>query len=123
VLLIGPGGEELAWAVRAPAGLELPVAGLDADVAGLAGVLSRLRLLVGNDSGPVHLAAWVQTAVIALFGPTDPARTSPIGQSCRVVQAPPSLDGRRLLDQLAVDEVLARVLDVAQDAAARSGQR
>jgi heptosyltransferase-2 len=34
-------------------------------------------LLVACDSGPVHLATAVGTPVLALFGPTSPARWGP----------------------------------------------
>lgn len=34
-------------------------------------------LVIANDSAPVHLAAALSTPVIALFGPTDPARFAP----------------------------------------------
>ena len=43
----------------------------------LAGLLRKARLLISNDSGPVHLAVAVGTPVVALFGPTDPLRTGP----------------------------------------------
>jgi ADP-heptose:LPS heptosyltransferase len=33
--------------------------------------------VVGGDTGPVHLATALGTPVIALFGPTDPARNGP----------------------------------------------
>lgn len=36
------------------------------------------RLLVCNESGPMHLAAMTRCAIVALYGPTDPARWSPI---------------------------------------------
>jgi ADP-heptose:LPS heptosyltransferase len=35
------------------------------------------RLMVSGDTGPLHLAAAVGTPVVALFGPTDPARNGP----------------------------------------------
>ena len=40
-------------------------------------VLDRADLFVGPDSGPMHLAIGRQTPVVALFGPTDPARCGP----------------------------------------------
>lgn len=36
-----------------------------------AGLLAGARAFVGNDSGPMHLAAAVGTPVVALFGPSD----------------------------------------------------
>jgi lipopolysaccharide heptosyltransferase I len=37
----------------------------------------RARLFVGGDTGPLHLAAAVGTPVVAIYGPTDPARNGP----------------------------------------------
>lgn len=42
----------------------------------------RARLFVGGDTGPLHLAAALSIPVVALFGPTDPARTGPFGTRC-----------------------------------------
>ncbi len=43
----------------------------------LGALLGRTRLLVSNDSGPLHLGVAVGTPVVALFGPTVPALTGP----------------------------------------------
>ena len=43
----------------------------------LGALLTRARLLVSNDSGPLHLGIAVGTPVIALFGPTSPELTGP----------------------------------------------
>jgi heptosyltransferase-2 len=48
------------------------------DLATLAGVLSQATAVVSNDSGAMHLAGAVGTKVIALFGPTNEARTAPL---------------------------------------------
>ena len=45
----------------------------------LAELYRQCVVLITNDSGPMHLAAAVGTPVIAIFGPTDPARTGPYG--------------------------------------------
>lgn len=37
----------------------------------------RASLFVGSDSGPLHLAAAVGTPIVAIYGPTDPARNGP----------------------------------------------
>lgn len=44
----------------------------------LAALLRGARLVVGADTGPVHLAAALGTRVVALFGPTDPVRNGPL---------------------------------------------
>jgi len=54
----------------------------------LAGVLSRLRLLLTNDSGPMHLAAALGVPVVAVFGPTDWRETAPVGAGHRLVREP-----------------------------------
>jgi lipopolysaccharide heptosyltransferase II len=43
----------------------------------LAALLARSRCLITNDSGPMHIAHAVSTPVVAIFGPTDPARCGP----------------------------------------------
>ena len=54
---------------------------------GLAAVLRSADLMITVDSGPMHIAAALGTPVVALFGPTDPARTGPLG-SGRVLRQP-----------------------------------
>jgi heptosyltransferase-2 len=54
----------------------------------LVGVLSRLRILVTNDSGPMHVAAALGVPTVAVFGPTDWRETHPVGDGHRVVREP-----------------------------------
>jgi ADP-heptose:LPS heptosyltransferase len=49
----------------------------------------RARVVVGADTGPLHLACAVGTPVVALFGPTDPARNGPFSAEDVVVRRPP----------------------------------
>ena len=49
------------------------------NVAGLIALMRRTSLLVGGDSGPTHLAAALGVPLVALYGPTDPARNGPWG--------------------------------------------
>ena len=46
----------------------------------LGGLLKRARLLVTNDSAPLHLSCAVGTKVLAIFGPTDPRKYGPTGE-------------------------------------------
>ncbi len=47
------------------------------DLSELAALVSRARLYIGGDSGPLHVAATTATPVVALFGPTLPERSLP----------------------------------------------
>jgi len=49
----------------------------------LAAVLARAVLHVGNDNGPMHMAAALRVPVIGLFGPSDPAVWGPWGTGHR----------------------------------------
>ncbi|HET7220315.1 MAG TPA: glycosyltransferase family 9 protein, partial [Vicinamibacterales bacterium] len=51
-----------------------------------AALIARLDLLVTGDTGPMHLASAVGTPVVAVFGPSDPARYAPRGPRDRIVR-------------------------------------
>jgi len=78
-LAIGPGEEELGMLIARRARHRLPILGAELDSAQLAALLARAKLVIGNDSGPAHLAAAVGTPSVVFFGPTDPGRTAPRG--------------------------------------------
>lgn len=46
----------------------------------LASLLKRAKLLITNDSGPLHLGCAMGTNVLAIFGPTDPKKYGPTGE-------------------------------------------
>jgi lipopolysaccharide heptosyltransferase II len=70
---------------RLPQAHAVDIAG-HADLLTLAGVLERLDLLITGDTGPMHLAVAVGTPVVAVFGPSDPARYGPRGSYDRVIR-------------------------------------
>ena len=45
----------------------------------LAAVIERCSLYVGNDSGPMHIAAALGVPTVGIYGPSSPERTSPHG--------------------------------------------
>ncbi len=49
------------------------------DIQLLAAVLKRSAVFVTNDTGGMHIGAAVGVPVVAIFGPTDPKTTSPVG--------------------------------------------
>lgn len=53
----------------------------------LAALLRMASLVVANDSGPMHIAAAVGAPLVAIFGPTSPARTGPYRRPDCVVRA------------------------------------
>jgi heptosyltransferase I len=69
----------------------------------LAFLLRRCRLMISGDTGPLHLAAALGTAVVGLYGPTDPARNGPYGQLDRCVS---TWETTRSLETISVDEVM-----------------
>jgi heptosyltransferase-1 len=56
-------------------------------VPGLIDVTRRATAVVGVDSGPMHLAAALGKPGVAIFGPTDPARNGPYGDSMTVLRS------------------------------------
>ncbi len=66
-----------------------PESGLE-HTSGLPGLIwatRRAAAVIGVDSGPLHLAAALDKPGIAIFGPTDPARNGPYGDSIRVLRS------------------------------------
>ncbi|MGV8058433.1 MAG: lipopolysaccharide heptosyltransferase I [Smithellaceae bacterium] len=60
--------------------------GGETSLAELAYLYKKSQMVITTDSGPMHLAAAVKTPVIALFGPTDPARTGPYGDGHTIIR-------------------------------------
>ena len=48
--------------------------------------LEHMHLLVGNDSGAMHLAAALDVPTVAVFGPTRAVNTAPFSARSRVLQ-------------------------------------
>jgi heptosyltransferase-1 len=77
VINYGPGEDELARAAEAAS--NGTAVAMSCSVSELIALTRRARLFVGGDTGPLHLAAALRVPVVALFGPTDPARNGPVG--------------------------------------------
>ena len=78
----------------------------------LAAMLSRVDLLVTNDSGPSHVAWARGVPSVVLFGPTDPVRWAPLDrrQHRVVVGIEPGLPLLRL-DFVLLEQVFVNLLD------------
>ncbi len=55
-----------------------------------AALLASCSFFIGNDSGAMHVAAAVGLPVIGIFGPTDPAGTSPLTDQFTLLREPVS---------------------------------
>jgi heptosyltransferase-1 len=75
ILNYGPGEEELAR--EAEAASEGTATPMKCSITELIALTRRAKLFIGGDTGPMHLAAALQVPVVAIFGPTDPARNGP----------------------------------------------
>jgi ADP-heptose:LPS heptosyltransferase len=81
---VGPGEEALVGAVVAAAGGAVEAVPAP-DLPSLAGELLAARLVLGGDTGPLHLAHSLGVPVLAVMGPTDPRRHGPYAALDRAV--------------------------------------
>ncbi len=79
VVVAGPGERKLAEAIG---GTIAP----ETDLRELAFILQNADVVVGADTGPLHLADALGTRVVGLYGPTDPRRNGPYGQLQRTIR-------------------------------------
>jgi heptosyltransferase I len=75
VVNYGPGEKDLACEAEAASGGVAKA--MKTSISELIALTRRATLFIGGDTGPLHLAAAMQVPVVAIFGPTDPARNGP----------------------------------------------
>ena len=85
---------------------------------GLIYATRRAAAVVGVDSGPLHLAAALGKPGVAIYGPTDPSRNGPYGNSMRVLRSPEA--GTTYKRSETIDESMARIQPAAVSEALRS---
>jgi lipopolysaccharide heptosyltransferase I len=116
IINYGPGEEDLAReAESASEGAATP---MQTSISGLIALTRRARLFVGGDTGPMHLAAALQIPVVAIFGPTDPARNGPYGTRSIVLRNPASTTSHARKTQ--PDDAM---LEISVDAVVESARR
>lgn len=84
----------------------------------------RASIVIAGDTGPLHLAAALGRPVVALFGPTDPARNGPYGTRANVLRhGQERRNHKRLADpeagllEITVDEVVEAAMELLEDTA------
>ncbi len=81
----------LPLVLNGPPGTVPAVAGTLVHESGIPGLIDATRraaLVIGVDSGPLHLAAALKKSGAAIFGPTDPVRNGPYGGDFKVFRIP-----------------------------------
>lgn len=111
----GPGEESLAREVEtASGGTAHP---FQCSISELMALTRRTRLFIGGDTGPLHLAAALKIPVVAIFGPTDPARNGPYGTRNIVLRNPESSTSHARIaqpDQAMLEITVDAVVDAAR---------
>jgi heptosyltransferase I len=86
---VGPGEQSRAQAVEEASGGAAE--SCPGTIGELIALTRRAQLFIGGDTGPMHLAAALEVPVVAIFGPTDPARNGPFGTGNIVLRSPASV--------------------------------
>lgn len=117
-VLLGSGAEEVAAAKNITQAIDgkeaINLAGRTS-LPELTAVIRKATLVVGNDSGPLHIAAALNVPTVGLYGPTNPVVVGPYGQMDGVAEAGQgvprrgrySRDRRHQMTEITVDQVLA----------------
>ena len=116
-MLWGPGEQEIAHHVvetsMGAAEMSPPTTITD-----LIGISKDARLMISGDTGPLHIAAAVNTPIVALFGPTRPDRNGPWGlydvaisrvQQCSCVYERQCKKSERCIDDISIADVMSAV--------------
>ena len=99
---------------------QVPVANLagKTSIPELIALLRSARLVVGNDTGPAHIAAALATPIVMIFGRSNPARVAPYGKKDSIVAIdaetrgfkPNSTDPRHNIRHITLEEVYQKAL-------------
>jgi heptosyltransferase-1 len=84
----GPGEKELAQSLCR--GNEKVARVVECSLGQLIALSRRASVFIGGDTGPMHLASALGIPIVAIFGPTDPARNGPYGGRYLILRSPES---------------------------------
>ncbi|HWR16912.1 MAG TPA: glycosyltransferase family 9 protein [Terriglobales bacterium] len=119
----GPGEEELARIVESQSDGHAIAATFT--ISQLIAVTRRASLFIGGDTGPLHLADFFHDVpIVAIFGPTDPARTGPQSKKSIVLRDPSSITSHKRVKNAEaglLNITAAEVLHAARELLATKG--
>jgi len=81
-------------------------------------LLKRIDMYIGGDTGVMHLAAFANCPLVAVFGPTDVKINAPYGKNCTVIRKDllcspcknKDCKDKKCLNDIGVDEVFEAIL-------------
>lgn len=128
VLIGSPGERELGGIIAGQCAGKLqdqsPVLNLAGrtSMAEMIAVLAQAGLVVGNDSGPLHVAVALSRPVVGIYGPTDPEFVGPYGQLDHVVRAAVpcqfcrrhTCSDHQCMDKITVDAVWNKITEITK---------
>ncbi|HKN35408.1 MAG TPA: lipopolysaccharide heptosyltransferase I [Terriglobales bacterium] len=116
----GPGEEDVARAAEAASGGA--AVATSGSLSELIAFTRRARLVIGGDTGPLHLGAALRIPVVGIFGPTNPARNGPFGARSIVLRNPlsPTTHARRqeadeAMLEISPEDVIQAALKLLKD--------
>jgi heptosyltransferase I len=123
VMILGSAQErELCEQVRSQIGAEAINLAGQTSLSEMIAAISLAKIVIGNDSGPLHVAAALGRPLVGLYGPTDPASVGPYGQMDHVLHFEQAGDYRNnemtdrssTLQSLPAQKVWEKVKDVLE---------
>jgi heptosyltransferase-1 len=117
ILAWGPGERERAEAIADASGGAAQLAP-PTSILELADLLAGSRVVIGADTGPIHLAASLGVRTLAVHLATDPERNGPLGPRSAAVSAVAPQRGRgrssaaRRVREVGTDEIVTRALEL-----------
>ena len=78
----------------------------------LAWILQKAEVVIGGDTGPLHLADALGTKVVGLYGPTDPRRNGPYSQLQHCIDR---FATTKWMESISVEEVMNLLERVAAE--------
>jgi heptosyltransferase-2 len=60
----------------------------EAKIRYLAAVIQRCKVIIGNDTGPLHIASALDVPALGIYGPTNPKLQGPFGEEHVTAQHP-----------------------------------
>lgn len=79
----------------------------------IAAIFARCKMVVGNDSGLMHLAASVGTQTVGLFGSPNPNHTRPLGVKKAIIVIPPNWNEKALFEHEPTNVVSPYLLGIS----------